>query len=130
MRTYCPRLPLITLLVSGLLIPLSTLSYFTAAGARGVNLQPLPRATQAEPGERLNLGVLEHNDSEGRKGHSVRVAFYKEDGQWKTYPTTFNTEAELSRAVKSFPEEVAWTVCFDGRSSGSLTSKNPESVLF
>jgi hypothetical protein len=37
---------------------------------------------------------------------------------------------ELSRAVKSFPEEVAWTVCFDGRSTGSLTSKNPESILY
>lgn len=88
-----------------------------------------PTAGRAEPDERLVIGILEHNNSEERKGHNVRVAFYKEGGQWKAYPTAFNTEQELAQAVKSFPGEVAWTVCFDGRSSGSLTSKNPESIL-
>ena len=90
----------------------------------------LSTAARAEPDERLVIGVLEHNNSEGRKGHNVRVAFYKEGGQWKPYPTAFDTEQELSQAIKSYPGEVAWTVCFDGRSSGSLTSKNPESILF
>lgn len=85
---------------------------------------------QAKPDERFVLGVLEHNNGEGRKGHNVRVAFFKEGGQWKAYPASFHNEEELSGAVKSFPGEVAWTVCFDGRSSGSLTSKNPESISY
>lgn len=111
----------------GLLLSLSTLSYFSVARARGAALPPLPRA---EPDERLIIGLLEHNDSEGKKWHGVRVAFHKEGGRWKAYPASFDTVEELSRAVKSFPAEVAWTVCSDGRSVGSLASKNPESILY
>lgn len=101
------------LLMAGLLLPPLTLSYSSAA-----------------PDERVVIGVLEHNNGEERKGHNVRVAFYKEGGQWKAYPTAFDTEQELAGAAKSFPAEVAWTVCFDGKTNGSLTSKNPEKVLF
>lgn len=129
MKNYRRRLALLSFPVSGLLIPLSTLSYSSVVGARDASSPPLPTPTRAQPDERLVLGVLEHNNSEGSKGHSIRVAFYKENGRWKAYPATFNTEEELSRAVKPFPAEVAWTVCFDGRSSGSLTSKNPERIL-
>ena len=89
---------------------------------------PGARANAGEPDERLILGVLEHSNDGERKGHSVRVAFYKEGGRWKAYPTDFHTEGELSKAAKSFPESVAWTVCFDGRPYGSLSSKNPKSV--
>ena len=102
-------------MVAGLLITLSTLS-------------PLSTARQTAPDESLIIGLLEHNDSEGKKWHNVRVAFQKEGGRWKTYPTDFNTEQELAGSVNSYPAEVAWTVCSDGRSAGSLTSKNPESV--
>lgn len=85
---------------------------------------------QAKPDEGLVLGILEHNNGEESKGHQVRVAFFKEGGQWKAYPAGFDNQQELARSVKSFPGEVAWTVCFDGRSSGSLTSKNPESISY
>lgn len=102
--------------MSGLLLPLLTLCGISAA--------------HAQPDGRPVIGVLEHNNGEERKGHSVRVAFYKEDGRWKAYPADFDTEQELSQSVKAFPAEVSWTVCFDGRSNGSLTSKNPETVLY
>ena len=124
------HLALVPLLVSGLLLSLSTLYSFSVVGARGATSPTLSPAHQAQPDERLTLGVLEHHNSEGKRRHSVRVAFYKEGGQWKAYPTNFDTEEELSRAVKSFPEEVAWTVCFDGKSAGSLASKNPASILY
>ena len=130
MRYFGRRMFRVPFRVVGLLLPLLALHYFPAARAQGVAAPPLSPAHRAEPDERPVLGVLEHNDSEGRKWHSVRVAFYKEDGQWKAYPSAFNTEAELSGAVKSYPAEVAWTVCFDGRSPGSLTSKNPESISY
>lgn len=119
MRHFRPRLLLFPLLVSGLL-SLSALYRPSAARAQGAS----------SPDERLVLGLLEHNNSEGKKWHGVRVAFYQEGGQWKAYPTAFDTEQELSRSVKSFPAEVSWTVCSDGRSAGSLTSRNPETVLY
>jgi hypothetical protein len=130
MKYFRRHLALVPFLGLGLLISLSALSYFSVLKVRGATLSPLPTVNRAEPDERLILGILEHNNSEERKGHSVRVAFYKEDGQWKAYPANFNNEQELSQAVKSFPAEVAWTVCFDGRSSGSLTSRNPESIRY
>jgi len=74
----------------------------------------------------LILGVLEHYDSGEKKGHGVRVAFYKENDEWKAFPMSFNTEKELTQAVRYFPEEVTWTICFDGRSLGSLASKRPQ----
>ena len=119
MRHFRPRLLLFPILVSGLL-SLPALYQPSAARAQGAT----------SPDERLILGLLEHNNSEGKKWHGVRVAFYKEGGQWKVYPTAFNTEQELSRAVKSFPAEVSWTVCSDGRTAGSLTSKNPETLQY
>src|SRR5687767_11396706 len=130
MKNYRRHRPLRPFLLAGLLLTLSTLSYFSAPGARGAAPPPLSTTSGAEPDELLIIGVLEHNNSEERKGHGVRVAFHKEGGQWKAYPANFNTEQELSRAVKSFPTKVAWTVCSDGRPTGSLTSKNPESILY
>jgi hypothetical protein len=130
MKYFRHPLALVPLLGLGLLLSLSTPNYFSAMRARGAALPSPSQANRAEPDERLIIGVLEHNNSEERKGHNVRVAFFKEGGQWKPYPTNFNTVEELSQAVKSFPAEVAWTICFDGKSAGSLTSKNPESILF
>lgn len=114
-RTFRRKSFLLPALTLGLLLPLLTLSYTSAA---------------APPDERPIIGVLEHNNGEERKGHNVRVAFFKEGGRWKAYPTDFDTVEELARAVKPFPAEVAWTVCFDGKSRGSLTSKNPESISY
>src|SRR5687768_15021287 len=103
MKNQRRRTPLAPFLLSGLLLTLSTMT-------------PLSSARQGAADERLVIGVLEHNDSEGKKWHGVRVAFRKEGGQWKAYPTDFDTEEELLKATRSYPAEVAWTVCSDGRS--------------
>ena len=78
----------------------------------------------------MTLGILEHRNSDGEKGHNARVTFYKEGDQWKAFRSDFNTEEALSQAAQSFPEEMRWTVCFDGREYGSLASKNPRVVNF
>jgi hypothetical protein len=92
----------------------------------------LPRTSPArEQSESdLTLGVLEHYQSGEKKGYSVRVVLHKENGQWKAFPTDFNTEKELSEAARAFPEAVTWTVCFDGRALGSLASKTPSKYSF
>jgi hypothetical protein len=98
--------------------------------ARGYETPRVTLPNRATPDERQILGILEHHNDGERKGHGVRVAFFKEGGQWKAFPNSFHTEAELSQATRSFPESVAWTVCFDGRANGTLVSKNPQAVSF
>jgi len=112
--------------MSGLLLSLSSTNQVLVVSAPDTTLRVHSSPNQTEVSKQLILGVLEHH-SEEKKSHTVRVLFYVENGQWKSFPTGFNTEKELSRAVRSFPEEVTWTICFDGRTLGSLASKNPPS---
>jgi len=108
------------------LSPLSPPHHHSGMSVSGATVPSLS-ANQKESLTRLILGILEHYQNVEKKGHGVRVAFYEEDGQWKAFPTNFDTVNELSQAVRSFPEAVAWTICFDGRPLGSLASKSPQS---
>ena len=126
MQRYRYLLALLSLGTMGLLLPL--------AGPHGLSVQTVPDATSPqlsssdlERSKNPILGVLEHYDSGKKKGHGVRVVFYKESEQWKAFPMSFNNEKELSQVVRYFPQAVTWTICFDGRSLGSLASKTPQS---
>ena len=116
-------LSLLSLIIAGLLLLLSGTNHIS--GVRDDGARRVSSADQTESMKRVIIGVLEHYQSGENKGLSVRVAFYVEDGQWKAFPTDFDTEQQLSQAVRSFPEAVTWTICFDGRALGSLASKTP-----
>ena len=125
MRLCRYLLSLLSVAMVGLLLSLSSAYHVSVVRAHGTLRVPSP-PNQKDVIKQLILGVLEHHTEEN-KGHVVRVLFYEENGQWKTFPTDFNTEKELSQAVRSFPEAVTWTICFDGRTLGSLASKSPPS---
>lgn len=122
LRTYL--LSLLSVVMAGLL--LSSTYQVLVVSAPDTTLRVHSSPNQTEVSKQLILGVLEHHTEE-KKGHVVRVLFYVENGQWKSFPTDFNTEKDLSQAVRSFPEAVTWTICFDGRTLGSLASKTPPS---
>jgi hypothetical protein len=124
MQLYRYLLSLLSLAMAGLLLSLSSAYHVSVVRAHGATLRVPSSPNQKESIKQLILGVLEHH-SEEDKGHGVRVLFYEENGQWKAFPTDFNTEKELSQAVRSFPEAVTWTICFDGRALGTLASKTP-----
>jgi hypothetical protein len=105
-----------------LLFGANHVSSVRADDARRVSL-----TDQTESTKHVILGVLEHYQSGESKGAAVRVTFYEENGQWKAFPTDFDTAQQLSQAVRSFPETVTWTICFDGRVLGSFASKAPPS---
>src|SRR5262244_2436359 len=119
---------LLSLAVVGICSLLSCPYHLSGAEVHGATAPGLARGQ--EEATRFVLGVLEHYQSGEKKGSGVRLAFYKDNGQWKAFKTGFNTEKELSEAVRSFPETVAWTICFDGRAIGALASKNPQSYNF
>ena len=127
MQLYRYLISLLSLALAGLLLLLSCAFHVSVVWTYGSTLGLASSPDQKESGKQLILGVLEHYHNEENKGHAVRVLFYEENGQWKTFPTDFNTEKELSQAVRSFPEAVTWTICFDGRALGSLASKTPPS---
>ncbi len=77
----------------------------------------------------LFVGVLEDvqpgNLSPAMSAAHVRVAFEKRGAVWVPLKTDFNTPEALAESYKYYPETVSWTVVFDGKSLGTITSKNP-----
>lgn len=75
----------------------------------------------------IYVGVIENiNDAwhpEDRK-QRVRVAFVKEKGEWHPAGAYPESPAQYSEPAYSFPDQVNWTVVFDGRNLGQISSKN------
>jgi hypothetical protein len=68
-------------------------------------------APAAEP---VYLGVLE--------GATPRVAFRFQDGHWSAMPRDVDNLATMGAR---YPRRVTWTIAFDGRNLGTITSSQP-----
>ncbi len=77
------------------------------------------------------VGVIEqHFDGwniDSLKPFVVRVAFKKDAGRWKSFPTDF-TPPNASRPF--YPDKLSWNICFDGRNLGSVSSNLPDNVNY
>lgn len=78
----------------------------------------------------LFTGVLE--DNPGRVAgeshyHAVRAAFYRDGERWKAFPTDCSDVGCLRTITTKYPRQVNWTIAFDGRELGNVTSRTPES---
>jgi hypothetical protein len=75
------------------------------------------------------VGVLEDvkpgNLSTAMSVPHARVAFQKTGDEWVPFRTDFNTLDALAESYKYYPDTVGWTVVFDGKKIGAITSKNP-----
>jgi len=85
------------------------------------------QAARVEPP--VYIAVLEDTQTEEDSSISsqrhVRIAFRKEGPTWLPMDTEFNTLAALAEAAGHYPAAVTWTVVFDGKSLGTIASKNP-----
>ncbi|MGA2372404.1 MAG: hypothetical protein ACLPPV_21255 [Candidatus Korobacteraceae bacterium] len=82
---------------------------------------------QAKP---ILVGVLEDNPGHfsGEPHYrAVRAVFYKEGEQWKAFPSSDCTDQDC---LQKYPQEVIWTITFDGRQLGNVTGRTPEEFDF
>lgn len=75
------------------------------------------------------LGVLEEGPGD-EYGHpntrNVRVVFKKVGSEWQPYPCDCRDEVCLKSATSSYPREVTWTIAFDSKNLGQVTSRTPD----
>jgi hypothetical protein len=92
-------------------------------------------AADADSHPTLYIGVLENiksNESGPRYGAGahVRVALFKDGDHWVAMNSNFGTLAELEHANDSYPARVDWTVVFDGKKIGSITSEARDKIRY
>jgi hypothetical protein len=75
------------------------------------------------------VGVLEDGpgDSLGAQHtRDVRVLFRKSGQGWNAYPSNCADQACLKAMTAAYPKEISWTIAFDGRNLGALSTRTPE----
>jgi hypothetical protein len=81
----------------------------------------------------LILGVLEHHVPDTLAASPtprVRVLFTKKGTRWLAFPTATRTYHDLKSLPLSYPPRVTWTIAFDGRDLGQITTQRPEAFDF
>jgi hypothetical protein len=75
------------------------------------------------------IGVIEDvepgNLSPAMSSAHVRIAFQKQDSAWTPMKSDFDSLDALAHADHYYPSTVNWTVVFDGKQIGTITSKSP-----
>jgi hypothetical protein len=79
------------------------------------------------------LGVLE--DFPGEYAYepdfrAVRATFKKIGDDWRAFPTKTSSYRDLETLPTSYPSEMTWTIAFDGRNLGTITSRTPSRFKF
>src|SRR5271157_155734 len=90
-------------------------------------------ASVKEPQADVILGVLEDIPGEyaGESDfRAVRAIFKKIGDQWQAFPTKTKSYPDLQTLPISYPKEMTWTIVFDGRNLGLITSQTPSRFNF
>lgn len=88
--------------------------------------------TQTE-GPTVILGIVEDSPghySEDPNYSTVRVVFYRQGKTWNAFPSYCPDQKCLGYIASKYPLEVDWTIAFDGRELGHVTSRAPRSFEF
>ncbi|UWZ85368.1 hypothetical protein [Occallatibacter riparius] len=77
------------------------------------------------------VGVLEDVPDEygGNSSPGVRVVFKKDGNDWKAFPTCGDVDC-LTTVSQQYPQQVTWTIAFDGRGLGQVTGRIPTGFSF
>ena len=79
------------------------------------------------------VGILEDNPghySGDQHYRDIRVVFRKEGAAWFAFPSDCPDQNCLKTIAAKFPEQVNWTVSFDGKQAGRVVGKTPLSFDF
>jgi hypothetical protein len=93
------------------------------------------RAAEAKA-EPVLVGVLEHGFLRSPQGaggdefKEVRLAFRRTAGGWEAFPHDARDADALLGLADAFPVTASWTISFDGRSVGSVTTQRKERFKF
>src|SRR5215471_15781103 len=85
----------------------------------------VPAAVPSPP-PRVILGVLEDvPDPNSREpiSRGVRVLFEKSGAVWRSFPNPYSDDGSRKTPSLKYPAQVTWTIAFDGRNLGSVTSR-------
>jgi hypothetical protein len=85
-------------------------------------------STQEAAGQNIILGILEDN-----LGHyagdpsfrAVRVVFERRGEEWTPFLNDCRNRTCLKTATSHYPIQLNWTITFDGRKVGNVTSRTP-----
>jgi hypothetical protein len=80
-------------------------------------------------GQDLVIGALEDHPGyyAGEPNfREVRVLFRKNGSDWQPFPSDCPDQNCLKTIVSEYPAEINWTIAFDGKSLGGVTSRNPK----
>jgi hypothetical protein len=80
-------------------------------------------------GQGVILGILE--DVPGvyagePSSRQVRVVFRKVGKEWEAFPSNCPDQSCLKTISSKYPDEVVWTISFEGRSLGQVTGRTPK----
>jgi hypothetical protein len=84
-------------------------------------------------GQTVILGVLEDfpgNPPEYPGHRSVRVVFRKNGHEWQSYFNACSAPDCMNKTATDYPVEMRWTIAFDGRSLGQLSSHMSKQLEF
>lgn len=101
-----------------------------AAGRKALALIALAWAlNKTASGQNVILGILEENHGwyAGEPNfRDVRVVFRKTGTDWLPYPSDCPNQQCLKTGAASYPSKVRWTIAFDGKNLGQITSRAKE----
>jgi hypothetical protein len=93
-----------------------------------------PQATTTNSAQSgVILGVLEDFPGEyaGEPDfRAVRAVFRKIGNGWQAFPTKTSSYRDLETLPTSYPSEMTWSIAFDGRNLGTITSRTPTHFKF
>jgi hypothetical protein len=79
-------------------------------------------------GQDIVLGILEDNHGwyAGEPNfRDVRVVFRKVGLEWKPFPSDCPDQLCLKTVATNYPNEMTWTIAFDGKNAGQITGHTP-----
>jgi hypothetical protein len=79
-------------------------------------------------GQSVVLGVLEDIPEKDRDlvTRGIRVVFEKNGNDWKAFPSDCSDQGCLKSVVSKYPQQITWTISFDGKSLGKITGRTPK----
>lgn len=87
----------------------------------------------SKPQSDVILGVLEDHAgiySGDPYFRVVRAVFQKQAGEWRPFPTSCRDVSCLKQLTNMYPQEVTWTIAFDGKNLGQVTARTPAEFRF